>query len=267
LRLTWLIVGLWAVSPLARTTAQDFREPAFPQGQETTLHSSPLKLSAGITENKVKSPVPTASTHQVSQTTNSLVSSSLPVALNEVEKRLLQGAPPKIGGETPVTIVIFGDFECGFCKRMNDLLDSQLMPQHEGQVSLVYRYLPLPQHPWANEAARMAECVKLQNAGAFWTLSSFLYANQESLSLASLRSRIESFLTTDGSFRKAEFNRCVDSGATTIAVKRDIQMATELGVSATPTLFVNGRQLHGVHELKQLEDAVNAALTETQMNK
>jgi protein-disulfide isomerase len=39
-----------------------------------------------------------------------------------------------------------------------------------------------------------------------------------------------------------------------------MQMAHSLGINETPTLFLNGVQLHRVHELQQLEDAVDSAL-------
>jgi protein-disulfide isomerase len=174
---------------------------------------------------------------------------------------LSSGNPPELGSHTaPVTIVEFADFECSFCKQMNNLLENQLLPAESGKVKIVYRYFPLPQHPWARSAAQIAACVHLQDENSFWKLDDFLYANQDGFSVSSIRPEIESFLTKQTKVKHKVFESCVDGNTTVAQVDEDIQMATDLGVHATPTLFVNGIQLHGVHELQQLEDAVTSAL-------
>jgi protein-disulfide isomerase len=181
--------------------------------------------------------------------------------VQRIQELLKSGAPPLLGSsDAPVTIVVFGDFECSFCKRMNDLLEGQFVPMHRADVNIVYRYFPLPQHPWAKAAAQMAECAKSQDEAVFWKLGDFLYSNQDSFSAALLRSRVTAFLATDSHTNLDVFAACVDDAKTAALVDKDIQLGTELGVHSTPTLFVNGQQLHGVHELPQLEAAVKSAL-------
>ena len=191
-------------------------------------------------------------------------SSGSPHSVRQIEELLESGEPPQLGlANAPVTIVVFGDFECSFCKRMNELLESQLVPRHKTDVSIVYRYFPLPQHPWARSAAQMAECVKSQDQAVFWKLGDYLYTNQDSFSMTSLRGQVVAFLAKEGHTDPEAFATCVDRGTTANLVDKDIQMGAGLGVHSTPTLFVNGEQLHGVHELQQLELAVKSALDAT----
>jgi protein-disulfide isomerase len=184
-----------------------------------------------------------------------------PKDLETTRKLLLTGNPPELGSnKAPVTIVEFADFECGYCKQMNELLEKQLLPAENNKVKIVYRYFPLPQHPWAKSAAQMAACVQLQKKSSFWKLNDFLYANQDTFSISSLRPQVESFLQKQTKVNLKAFRACVDQGTASAQVDSDVQMAGTLGVHATPTLFVNGIQLHGVHELQQLEDAITAVL-------
>jgi len=171
------------------------------------------------------------------------------------------GHPPALGSpHAPVTIVEFADFECSYCKQMSDLLEKQLLPVEDGKVRIVYRYFPLPQHPWARSAAQMAACVQSQDGHAFWKLHDFLYANQDEFSAASIRPQVEAFLAKQTGVNARIFEDCIESQPAGDQVKDDMQMAIDLGVHATPALFVNGRELHGVHEVQQLEDAVSAVL-------
>jgi protein-disulfide isomerase len=181
--------------------------------------------------------------------------------LEATRKLLSSGNPPALGlRKAPVTIVEFADFECGHCKRMSDLLEKQFLPEESNKVRFVYRYLPLPQHPWAKPVAQMAACVELQDHESFWKLHDYLYANQESFSVTSVRPQVEDFLTKHGKLNTKAFESCVDSNATAGQVESDMQMARDLNVHETPVLFVNGTRLQGIHELQQLEDAVAAAL-------
>jgi protein-disulfide isomerase len=186
-----------------------------------------------------------------------------PRDLEATRKLLLEGNPPTLGSDkAPVTIVEFADFECGYCKQMNELLEKQFLPVENNKVRIIYRYFPLPQHPWARSAAQMAACVQMQRKSSFWELNDFFYANQDTFSIYSLRPQVEAFLQKQTKVNLKSFGACVDQGAASAQVESDVQMAGMLGVHATPTLFVNGIPLHGVHELQQLQDAVNAVLKE-----
>lgn len=76
----------------------------------------------------------------------------------ESARLLLTGNPPSLGYlQAPVTVIEFADFECSYCKQMSDLLEKELLPAETNKVRIVYRYLPLPQHPWARAAVIRAQ--------------------------------------------------------------------------------------------------------------
>jgi protein-disulfide isomerase len=106
----------------------------------------------------------------------------------------------------------------------------------------------------------MAACVQVQDKNSFWKLHDFLYDNQDGFSAANIRSEVEDFLAKQGKLNTKAFERCVDNNESEGQVESDMQMAHSLGINETPTLFLNGVQLHRVHELQQLEDAVDSAL-------
>ena len=83
----------------------------------------------------------------------------------------IEGAQSKGSPTAPVVMIAFADFQCPFCGRFA----REVLPELEkdyletGQVQLVYRHLPLPNHPLAIPAAQAADCAGQQ--GQFWPIS------------------------------------------------------------------------------------------------
>ena len=114
----------------------------------------------------------------------------------------------------------------------------------------VFRHFPLPMHPDAPLAARAG--VAAQAQGKFWQMHDWMYAHQRELDRASLE-RAAASLGMD----LAKFRTALDSAATESRVQADAQAAQTVGVSATPTFFVNGREHVGGW---QTFDAVKAEI-------
>ena len=126
-------------------------------------------------------------------------------------RSLSEGDPPQLGSlAAPIVIVEFADFECPYCKDMNDVLENQLLPAEHDKVRIIYRYLPLTRHPWSRSAAELAACAKAQANGFFWKLNDFLYANQARLSVQSLQQEATQALNSQPSFDAAAFKNCID---------------------------------------------------------
>src|SRR5260221_460900 len=74
------------------------------------------------------------------------------------QKGLTEGAFPSKGpAKAPMTIVMFSDFECPYCKQAVDVLNRALGAE-QSKIRIVFRHLPLPGHSWARQAAEMAAC-------------------------------------------------------------------------------------------------------------
>jgi protein-disulfide isomerase len=144
-----------------------------------------------------------------------------------------------------VVIVLFSDFECPYCKEEAKALRSNLLSTYPKEVRLYFKDLPLTQiHPWALPAALAGRCIFKQNPGAFWDYHDWIYEAQTDVTADNLKSKILEFVKGK-EIDPLQLERCMDSKATQPEIDKSIAEAKALGVVATPTVFVNGRQLAG----------------------
>jgi len=154
--------------------------------------------------------------------------------------------------DAPVTLLEYGDFECPYCGRAEQVI-RELLVSSGSDVRYVWRHLPLNDvHPSAQLAAEAAEAASAQ--GWFWEMHDLLLENQEALSRADLVRYAEQLGLDLGRF-KDDLNNHHQSGR----VLADVVSADESGVSGTPTFFVNGRRHYGVYDIDALTQAVRAA--------
>jgi protein-disulfide isomerase len=115
----------------------------------------------------------------------------------------------------------------------------------KAEIVVTYRFLPLHIHAWATDAARYAACVYQQSNEAFWMLQRKLYEQQNQIRPETLEKTLVSLLeSSDYSGRVSSVLSCVHAGGGDPIVARDQRVAAELGVSGTPTVFINGRKSH-----------------------
>jgi protein-disulfide isomerase len=175
-------------------------------------------------------------------------------------KLLMAGDPPSIGPkDARVTIVMFEDFECPYCKRLAETLQGEVLPNEEGNVRVIFRSFPLSFHPWAKTAAEMAGCVALQQPETFWKLHNFLFENQQKLNVANIHEQVVAFLGSAPDFKSAEFHTCVDKELSLGLMTQDVQLGERNGVHATPTIFVNGVRFEGSKTAGQLRSIIESA--------
>jgi protein-disulfide isomerase len=160
-------------------------------------------------------------------------------------------APAQGPADAKVTIVEFLDYQCPFCHRAQQAVD-QVLKQYEGRVRFVHRDYVLGK-PRSLPAARAARCAGEQ--GRFWEYHRGLLLEAGDLSDADLLRRAGA-LGLDGK----TFTAC----AATDRFDADIHAATaaggELGVSGTPTFFINGRRLVGARSVEDFQAIIEAEL-------
>jgi protein-disulfide isomerase len=155
----------------------------------------------------------------------------------------ITGAPSKGPEYAPVTIVKFEDFQCPFCKQFQPTV-TELLSRYNGKIRLVHKDLPLDSiHPQARQAAEAARCADDQ--GKFWSYHDILYANYPNVSEENLKN-----LAKEVGLDANGFDRCLGSGKFKAAVQRDLIDGTKLGVTGTPTFFINGREISGNQPLE-----------------
>jgi protein-disulfide isomerase len=145
---------------------------------------------------------------------------------------------PATGAALPlVTIVEFSDFQCPYCSRLADSLD-EVVEEYGQDVKLVFKQFPLPMHPQAEPAARAVLAAHQQ--GKFWPLHDKLFQNQRALSNADL----EAYARGAG-LDIERWRKDFESDALRQHVREELDFGRALGVSSTPTFYVNGRFFKG----------------------
>jgi protein-disulfide isomerase len=158
---------------------------------------------------------------------------------------------PVLGPEgARVTIVELGDYECPSCGKAAPMVE-RILEAHPKDVRLVYKLLALRAHPHADAAARAA--IAAGARGKFWEMHRLLYANQHALEGRDLE-RYARSLGLD----VARFMIDMRAKAATERLAKDDALADSLGVTHTPSFFVDGRAWS--FEEGTLEERVSEAL-------
>jgi protein-disulfide isomerase len=162
---------------------------------------------------------------------------------------------PSLGTENaPITIAVFSDFQCQYCKKVNETL-KQVVQSNGNNVRILYKNLPLPNHTQSFKAAQAAYCAAAQNK--FWQYHDLLFDHAHDLSDNSLK-RYASEIGLDSN----GFNSCVDSEASREAVMKDLQEARRAGIFSTPTFIINGRVLKGARSFEDFKAIIDQSLKE-----
>jgi protein-disulfide isomerase/uncharacterized membrane protein len=150
-----------------------------------------------------------------------------------------RGGPVKGPAEAPVTIIVFTDFECSFCRKTHQELHG-LIDRFPGKIRLAFRHFPLAMHKMAEPAAELSWCARQQ--GRFWPFADAVFDHRGKLSAEILHT----YASQSGIENMEDFNECVESGQGKKAVAEDIAEGKALGIHSTPTLFINGRLFSGM---------------------
>lgn len=152
----------------------------------------------------------------------------------------------------PVTVVEFFDYQCPFCLKTNPAL-AEAIKNHPGKVRLVLKNLPLSIHPDSALAHQAALAAGEQ--GRFWEMHDLLFANQKKIKMPDLLLYAQQLHLDVPRFQKA-----LESGRFRRVIDDDRAMARGLGISSTPTFFINGHSLVGQLSADRLNAAIDEAL-------
>jgi protein-disulfide isomerase len=161
-----------------------------------------------------------------------------------------------------VTIVEFLDFECEACLAMFPVME-QLRQDYAGEITFVVRYFPLPGHPNSVTAATAVEAAAQQ--GAFEAMYRKMFETQEQWG-HSQASQKPLFLQYAGELGLdvGQFERTMDDPATKARVQRDVDDGLALGVTGTPTIYINGVATEPMPSYGSLTASIDAALEQGQ---
>jgi protein-disulfide isomerase len=149
----------------------------------------------------------------------------------------------------PVTLVVFSDYQCPFCRQF-ELLVNELGLRYSSQLRLVWKDLPLESHLLARPAALLGRAAYAKGGNAlFWRVHDELFVRQAELSEASLK-------------RLAERHGLAwpPSAEHEPELQATFRQVLELNVRATPTAFINGRPVIGLQPRVVYERLIEAEL-------
>lgn len=161
-----------------------------------------------------------------------------------------------------VTLTEYGDFQCPACGGYYPIVE-QVVEKYKDDIQFQFVNFPLAQiHPNAMLAHRTAEAAS--NQGKFWEMYSLLYQNQStwtSLTSAQADSTFRSYAQSLG-LDMTRFGTDQKSQATNSIINADIGKGKELGVTGTPSFFIDGKKIENPKDLegfnKVIQDAIDA---------
>lgn len=167
--------------------------------------------------------------------------------------------------EAPIRIVVFSDYQCEDCARIERELAALLARRPD--VALSTKHFPLcvdcnrkarelgqNRHANACWAARAAEAAGIVGGSpAFWRMHRWLFERGGQFDEAELRAALPGLeLAAD------PLLRAMHGPATLALVEADVEEALQLGLHVTPMIFLNGVELRGWNAPRALERALEA---------
>jgi protein-disulfide isomerase len=150
--------------------------------------------------------------------------------------------------EAKVAIVEFSDFQCPYCSRLQPTL-KEVLKIYPNDVKLVYKDFPLSFHKQAMNASKASRAAGEQ--GKFWEMHDLIFEKYNSLTDASF-DEFAAKLNLDMEKFKSDYS----SNKYDKLIQEDINLARKVGVSGTPTLYINGKRMRGrsVNDFKTMID-------------
>ncbi|MBF0126477.1 MAG: DsbA family protein [Magnetococcales bacterium] len=154
--------------------------------------------------------------------------------------------------KAPVTIIEFSDFECPYCRRAQVVL-KKVQEAYGDKVRMVFRHYPLPFHAKAPKASEAAQCA--QDLGKFWPMHDLLFDEKTKLEVPDLKVHAKTL-----GLDQEKFDKCLDSGKHGDRVMADLADGKKLGVTGTPTFFINGVRLVGAQPFEKFKAVIDEEL-------
>jgi len=160
-------------------------------------------------------------------------------------------------------IELFCDFQCPFCAMEFPQLKA-VVENNKDKVELVFRNMPLSNiHPYAEEVAKYAECVKEEGKEKYWDFVSLVYENSyQGDSWARKKDYlqyIENYVQRVGANLDA-VKKCKNDIRIAQRISNDYKEGINRNVEGTPTIFMKGHKYSGVISKEELDYIIRRRL-------
>jgi protein-disulfide isomerase len=163
--------------------------------------------------------------------------------------------PQKGPDDALVTVVIFSDFQCPFCSRVEPTLTA-LGQKYGNDVRFIWKNNPLPFHQDAGPSATLAmEAFQEGGSKKFWEAHDLLFQNQRAIARTDLENYGKQL-----NLNAKKLSAALDGNAFKAKIEEDQALARNLGASGTPSFFINGRSLRGAQPQPAFEKLIDEEL-------
>lgn len=175
-------------------------------------------------------------------------------------------------GSTGVKLVEYGDYQCPYCAEYYPIV-KQVVQQYSDQITFQFVNFPLTEdHPNAFSAARAAEAASLQ--GKFWQMHDLLYMSSDAYvqngetgnywdSSSNPLSFYDQYAKQLG-LNLTKFNKDYNSNEVNNIIEGDMNKGNKLNVDATPTFYLDGKQISPSETVSSFQKYIAAAIAQKQ---
>ena len=151
--------------------------------------------------------------------------------------------------DATVTLVEYSDFQCPACASFQPVL-KEILATYGEQLRFEYKHYPLPIHQYAQQAAIAAEAAGQQ--GKFFEYHDALFENQNEWSKSPTPVAFFNKYAEELGLDVEKFKQQQKASLLRDAVRDDLNEARELGLTGTPTFYLNGEKM----EITSFEDFI-----------
>ncbi len=163
--------------------------------------------------------------------------------------------------EAPLAVVIYSDFQCGFCGGFHKNQVKKLMDVYGGRAAFIFKALPIESHSKAHLFAQASLCAHEQ--GKYFEYASALYGKQHELERRPNTKQELKNISWMAKLDWKPFSDCLDQDRFAKQVEDEASEARSLGLSATPAIFIGNRLMSGAVEYDTLRQMMDDALDES----
>jgi len=164
--------------------------------------------------------------------------------LESLEQLPVKG--PSFGpADAKVSIVVFSDFQCPYCREFARNLRGPLTQKYPKDVRVTFEDFPIDSlHPWATAAAEAGHCIGDEKPDLFWAYHDWIFEHQGEITVANLREKVLGF-AREHHLDEGGIASCLNTHAKKAEVEASLRKGRELGIQQTPTFYLNGRPVPG----------------------
>ncbi|HEX4808768.1 MAG TPA: thioredoxin domain-containing protein [Bryobacteraceae bacterium] len=162
--------------------------------------------------------------------------------------------------DAKVTIVVFSDFQCPYCRELAKTIRDNVPQKYPKDVRVIFKDFPISSmHPWARAAAEASHCIASQKPEAFWAYHDWIFENQQDVDPTTVKTKSLDFARQQG-LDVLQLSSCMDTHATAAEVDQSRTVGQSLQVDRTPTMFINGRMIPTTLKWETLESVIKLEL-------